>query len=207
MQINSGLRSILALPWAYRLTMRMLGKSTANRRWFVDQVLALRPGQKIVDIGCGPGSVLDLLPQGIQYVGVDISERYISAARHKYGKRGTFICGSVDEWAKDPLTSGADVVMVVGVLHHVDDDEARKILEFARAALRDEGRFIFYEPCYLIWQSRLSAYLTSKDRGQNIRFEQEWKDLIASVFPRMTTNIVTGINRLFYVCIIGQCSK
>jgi hypothetical protein len=31
--------------------------------------------------------------------------------------------------------------------------------------------------------------------------------LIASVFPRMTTNIVTGINRLFYVCIIGQCSK
>jgi hypothetical protein len=59
----------------------------------------------------------------------------------------------------------------------------------------------------LIWQSRLSAYLMSKDRGQNVRFEQEWKDLIASVFPSMTTNIVTGMNRLFYVCIVGQCSK
>jgi SAM-dependent methyltransferase len=187
--------------------MRILGKSKANRRWFVDRVLSLRPGQKIVDIGCGPGSILDLLPQGIQYVGVDISERYVSAARRKYGGRGTFICGSVDEWTKDSRTAEADVVMVVGVLHHADDDEARKILEFARAALRDGGRFIFYEPCYLIWQSRLSAYLMSKDRGQNVRFEQEWKDLIASVFPSMTTNIVTGMNRLFYVCIVGQCSK
>jgi hypothetical protein len=37
--------------------------------------------------------------------------------------------------------------------------------------LKDNGRFIFYEPCYLIWQSGISAYFMSLDRGQNIRTE------------------------------------
>jgi hypothetical protein len=49
--------------------------------------------------------------------------------------------------------------------------------------------------------------MMSKDRGQNIRTEQQWKDLAGSVFPSFVTNILTGVNRLGYVCIIGQCRK
>jgi len=51
----------------------------------------------------------------------------------------------------------------------------RKFLEFSYRALKDNGRFIFYEPCYLIWQSGISAYFMSLDGGQNIRTEQQWK--------------------------------
>jgi hypothetical protein len=47
----------------------------------------------------------------------------------------------------------------------------------------------------------------SRDRGQNIRSEQQWKDLASSIFPLVSTNIVTGANRLAYVGIIGQCCK
>jgi hypothetical protein len=47
----------------------------------------------------------------------------------------------------------------------------------------------------------------SMDRGQNIRTEEQWKALAASVFPNFSTNIVTGVNRLWYICIVGQCYK
>jgi SAM-dependent methyltransferase len=207
MQINSGLRSVLALSWVYRLFAHILGIE-ANRQWFIDDVLCLRDGQKLVDVGCGPADILDRLP-GVEYVGLDISDAYIQTARIKFKARGgaNFLSGSVEDWTLNPLTYGADIVLANGVLHHVDDDEAKKILEFAYRVLKDNGWFIFYEPCYLIWQSGISAYFMSLDRGQNIRTEQQWKELASSIFPIVSTNIVTGVNRLGYVSIVGQCRK
>ena len=207
MQINSGLRSALAFPWLYRLFDMLVG-SKANKEWFIKNVLDLRDGQKLVDVGCGPAHILDRLP-GVEYVGLDISDAYIQAARIKFKGRGgaNFLFGSVKDWLLNPLTYEADIVLAHGVLHHVDDDEAKKILEFAYHVLKDNGRLIFYEPCYLIWQSGISTYFMSRDRGQNIRTEQQWKDLANSTFPIVSTNIVTGVNRLAYVCIIGQCCK
>jgi SAM-dependent methyltransferase len=205
MQINSGLRSILARPWIYRLTMRLL-RNEAVTRWFNDEILALRAGQKLVDVGCGTADILDSLP-AVDYVGLDISEPYIAAARQTYGDRGIFLSGRIEDWRADPRTQHADVVLANGVLHHVDDDEAKRILQFASAVLNENGRFIFYEPCYVTWQSRISKFFMAMDRGQNIRTEQAWKDLAATVFPNLSTNVVAGANRLGYVCIIGQCYK
>jgi len=205
MQINSGLRSVLALPWIYRFVMRLF-RNEAHRQWFIRDILALRNGQKLVDIGCGPADILDSLP-AVDYVGVDISAAYIEAARAKYGGRAVFLSGQIDDWRRDPRVNGADVVLANGVLHHVDDDEARRMLAFASAILKENGRFIFFEPCYLLWQSKLSAFFMAKDRGQNIRTEQAWKDLAASAFQDFSTHVVTGVNRLGYVCIIGQCFK
>ena len=130
---------------------------------------------------------------GVEYVGLDISDIYIQAARAKFKTRGgaKFLSGSVEDWTRDPLTYEADLVLTNGVLHRVDDDDAKKILEFTCRALKDNGRFIFYEPCYLIWQSGISAYFMSLDRGQNIRTEQQWKELASSIFP------VGGTLRLF----------
>ena len=122
-----------------------------------------------------------------------------------FGDRAVFIAGRCDDWRRDARTRDADIVLAHGVLHHVDDEEFLRILEFARAALKPDGRFVFYEPCYLIWQSRLSAFLMSHDRGQHIRKEQEWKELAGRVFPRITTSIVTSTNLLGYTCIIGEC--
>ena len=207
MQINSGLRSVLAFPRVYRLFDMLVGNK-AYEEWFIKNVLSLRNGQKLVDVGCGTAQILDRLPE-VEYVGLDISDAYIEAARIKFKARGgaNFLSGSVEDWALNPLTYAAEIVLAYGLLHHVDDDEAKKILEFAYRVLKDNGRFIFYEPCYLIWQSGISTYFMSRDRGQNIRTEQQWKELVSSIFPFVSTNIVTGANRLAYVHIIGQCCK
>jgi SAM-dependent methyltransferase len=206
MQINRGVRSLLASPALYGFAMRVLG-GQKFRRWLIENILSPRDGQKIVDIGCGPADILGKLAVAVEYVGLDISEAYIEAARQRYGPRGLFIAGSVKDWALDARTRGADLVLSLGVLHHIDDDEAKKIIRFAYQILNPNGRFIFYEPCYLLWQSRRSVFVMSKDRGQNIRTEQQWKALVADIFPNTVTNIVSNVNRLGYTNIIGQCFK
>jgi len=206
MQINTGVRSLLASPALYRLAMRVIGGQKFHR-WFIENILSLHDGQKIVDIGCGPADILSELALAIEYVGLDISEVYIEAARRRYGQRGLFIAGSVQDWVLDARTQGADLVLSRGVLHHTDDNEAKKIIRFAHQVLNPSGRFIFYEPCYLLWQSRRSVFMMSKDRGQNIRTEQQWKALVADIFPNTVTNIVSNVNRIGYTNIIGQCFK
>jgi SAM-dependent methyltransferase len=203
MSMMSRVKSVLVFPAPYRRLMAFLANEP-NRRWFADSVLGARDGDKLVDIGCGPADIIRRLPD-VQYVGCDISEAYIQDARREFGDRAVFIAGRCEDWQRDVRTHGADIVLAHGVLHHVDDDELITILEFARAVLKPGGRFVFYEPCYLIWQSRLSAFLMSHDRGQHIRKEQEWKALAGRVFPHVTTNIVTSANRLGYTCMIGEC--
>lgn len=45
----------------------------------------------------------------------------------------------------------------------------------------------------------MSRWLMSKDRGQNVRREHEWKELIGSVFDHFGTNVLTGLIRISYV--------
>ena len=206
MQKNTGLRSLLALPVVYRLTNFVFSKPKFIR-WFLDTIIDVRDGQKLVDIGCGPADILADLGQAVEYVGLDISTAYIDAARERYGARGLFIAGSVNEWVADARISGADVVLCYGLLHHVDDLEATQILRFAHRILAPGGRLVFLEPCYLIWQSQRSVFMMSKDRGQNIRTERQWKSLVTPIFAETVTNIVTSGNRLGYTHIVGQCTK
>ena len=189
----------------YRLTIGVFGDKS-NRQWFVDRVLGAREGDKLVDVGCGPAEILRRLPR-VDYVGCDVNESYLIAARREHGARATFIGGRCEDWLKDPRTHGADIVLAHGALHHVDDDELRRILDFAYTVLKPGGRFVFYEPCYLLWQSKISAFFMSHDRGQFIRTEEEWKRQAGLVFRRFTSSIVTHVNRLGYTCIIAECYK
>lgn len=206
MQIDSGLRSVLAWPPVYRLLNRVIGNEKF-RRWFIDHVVAVKGGQTLVDLGCGPADILPELDAGVRYIGLDISEAYIGAARQRHGERGLFLAGTVETWRRDPRIRDADVVLAYGLFHHVDDEETLAIFQFARDVLRPGGRFVFLEPCLLRWQARRSVFMMAQDRGRNVRTEQEWKRLVHAVFPVASTSVVTNANRLGYTHLIAECRK
>jgi SAM-dependent methyltransferase len=55
---------------------------TAQEIDFLVDALGLRPGQRVLDVGCGPGRhVYVLAERGIEVVGVDVSQRFIDIAR------------------------------------------------------------------------------------------------------------------------------
>lgn len=210
MQDDSGLKKILTLSWAYTLFKRSLGNQRAYE-WMGREFWRVEPGQKVVDIGCGPGIVLRFLPEDIEYVGFDVSSEYVEHARkaHAGNSKRTFLVGSSEDFANNlpQAMANADLVLINGVLHHLDDGEAIAALGLARACLGPGGRLVSYENCLLRSQARIARWIVSKDRGRNLRYESEWKALFAQVFDRFDTHILTGLLRIPYTHIVVEARR
>jgi SAM-dependent methyltransferase len=72
----------------YNLLQRFVGASR-DRAAFVRTHVVSRPGDEIVDAGCGTGSALEfLLP--VTYFGFDPNADYIRVAQSRYGDRDVF---------------------------------------------------------------------------------------------------------------------
>jgi SAM-dependent methyltransferase len=66
-------------------------KGTAQEVAFLVDALGLQPGQRVLDVGCGPGRHAHALAeQGIVVHGIDISERFVELAREGAPDRATF---------------------------------------------------------------------------------------------------------------------
>lgn len=120
--------SLLEFPAVYRLFATAIGGKFRDR--YVAEYVQPQAGDRILDIGCGPGDILDHLPD-VRYLGVDMNARYIAAARKRFGNLGEFRCESATETVlREPASF--DLVMANGVLHHLDDSEASKVLTLVR---------------------------------------------------------------------------
>ena len=156
----------------------------AARTRLVKETIRPASGDRILDIGCGTAEILDYLPVTVKYTGFDISPQYIKSANRHRSERGSFICGLVDEQqllAMPPF----QIVLALGVLHHLDDDEARQLFTLARVALREGGRVVTLDPCYAPDQHWLSRFLVSRDRGCNVRDEKSYLPLSGNHFTRV----------------------
>ena len=210
MQDDGGLKRILTRPWGYLLFKWLIGSGHSGR-WVSENFWKPRPGEKVVDIGCGPGTAIRLLPDDIDYVGFDISPDYIEHARalHAGSPRRTFLVGTAEDFVESlpEAMRDADLVIINGVLHHLDDEQAINALRLAHACLSPTGRLVCLENCYLMSQARLARWIVSRDRGRNLRYEAEWKTLFRRVFAEFDTHIMTGLLRIPYTHIIIEARR
>ena len=185
-QIDTGLRAMLTLPRVYDAFQTLIG-GDRYRRWYIDTLMAPQPGWQILDIGCGPGTMLNFLPRDVRYVGFDMNPKYIDHARRRFGDRATFHAMRVDE---SPVAeAGCDVVMANAILHHLDDAEARHLIEVAWHQLKPGGFLLTYDNAWVPEQSRAARYLIGRDRGQHVRTPEAYLALVGTRFDSVTTNL------------------
>ena len=205
MQTDFKLLDLLKVPFLYNLVQDCIGGNALRRRLIKSHVRA-KAGDKVIDIGCGPAQIMPWLP-AVEYLGFDVSEAYIVSAKHKYRGRGTFVTGDTKAVWDDPRFRDADIVTALGVLHHLDDEEAARCLRFAYHALKTGGRFVSLDACWVPNQGRLSRYIMSKDRGQNVRTEQAYRHLAERVFQNVTSLVDMKPMRIPYVTVVLECEK
>jgi SAM-dependent methyltransferase len=157
--------------------------------------LDLQPGQVVLDVGCGPAYYFERLPRGVRYYGFDTSERYIAYARRKWGHRAEFRTEIFGEEHLDELPP-VDSVMLLGLLHHLSDEQARGLLSLAGRALAPDGRVISVDTCFEPRQGRISRWMSENDRGEHVRSPEAFVALAGESFAKVDGEVVDDATRI-----------
>lgn len=199
-------RKLLAIPAAYKSLQNMLGGRRSAER-LVYEIIRIRPGDRILDIGCGPAELLRYMPD-VDYWGVDASEDYIAAAKATHGARGHFRVGEVrpDTSAQDFAAMGTfDKVLAIGLLHHLDDTQATALLRAAARILKPGGAVFTFDNVFIPDQNPIARTLIAMDRGQHVRKTEQYRTLAAAAFNNIELSIFHDLLRLPYTHIVMEC--
>jgi SAM-dependent methyltransferase len=193
----------LALPVVYRVWGRLVGGKDPAA--FPREHIRARAGQRVLDIGCGPADILKQLPN-VDYTGFDANPDYITTATRNYGNRGRFYCQRVSEESLGDH-EGFDIVLAIGVLHHLDDAEAEKLFRLAHAALVPGGRLVTLDGVFAEGQSRIARLIISRDRGEYVRDERGYRTIADRVFTKIKPVVRHDLLTIPYTHLIMECEK
>jgi arsenite methyltransferase len=156
-------------------------RDVIRRRALVRDAMAARPGERILDVGCGPGYYVDELAEqvgdGGHVSGVDLSPVMLAVARERCAGRGNTDFHEGEATALPVGDDEFDAVVSVQVLEYVPDVE--RALAEMRRVLRPGGRVVLWD---VDWGT-LSMH--ARDRERCDRVLRAWdQHLVDPSLPR-----------------------
>jgi SAM-dependent methyltransferase len=179
---NDGLYSALTHPSFYSAFQRLMGADALYRNFVRDYVRA-RPGDRVLDIGCGPAQLRAHLPD-VEYIGWEPNPHYVAKARATYAGRGEFHVGFFGP-AQARSLAPVDIVIVSAVLHHMDDSQATELFALARESLKPGGRVVTLDNVFIPGQNPLARLLIGLDRGRHVRTAEGYETLARGSFEHV----------------------
>lgn len=186
--MGAWLRGLLGDPRLYIGLQKGVGSDQIRYRC-LDEA-ELKPGERVLDVGCGPAQYLDHLPDQ-DYVGFDTSEAYIRYARRRHGKRGDFRCETLAEAHLRKLGQ-FDAVLLFGVLHHLDDAQCAALLDLCARALAPGGRVVTFDPTLHAGQGRVARWMAEHDRGGYVRRPESYNALADRSFGDVRAGLMNA---------------
>lgn len=140
------------------------------------KALALPPGSKALDFGCGTGLFASTFAQsGLTYHGYDIDSRMVSYARRMHSRQ-VFV-STRDEIARH---GPFDLVVANCCFHHIPDDVLAEDLEWVKSILADRGTFLLIDLVAAPEdRSVLRRAFRSLERGLFLRRVEEYVAIVA----------------------------
>ena len=192
---------ILEISGVYaRLMSFLLGGSTNTT--LVNEYIQPTTGCTVLDVGCGPAAILDFLPN-VKYIGLDHNPKYIATASYKYGTRGTFIYAGVEQLNEHGLET-FDRIIILGVMHHLDDQQLTQLMTSLKDRLNRDGVLITFDVAYEDKQNFIAKFLAKNDRGKFVRTKDQYLDFIRSAFSVERADLHHDLLRVSYTHLITR---
>jgi 2-polyprenyl-3-methyl-5-hydroxy-6-metoxy-1,4-benzoquinol methylase len=204
-QVTTGIRKILEYPIVYTTFQNLLGSESSQDK-LVAEYIKPEDGMYILDVGCGPGSLLEHIYKDVVYYGFDFEESYIQKAQEKYGTRGKFFCEDVTNF-EFKGNEKFDRILILSVLHHLEDEQVHKILSVLTKLLKPDGYLLVQENTFVKGQSLIAKAIIKMDRGQNVRKPEGYLNLCQAHFKNCTYEIRHDLLRIPYTHILIKCSN
>lgn len=102
----------------------------------------LKPGDAVVDVGCGTGGFLSSLAGKYKAIGIDVSETAIAYCRRR-GLEHLYLTTLEDF---KPVDTQVKAVVMLDVIEHIDDD--RSVVQQAYKLLAPGGYMVATVPAY-----------------------------------------------------------
>ncbi|HEX8066763.1 MAG TPA: methyltransferase domain-containing protein [Thermoleophilaceae bacterium] len=159
-------------------------RDVLRRRLLVREALAPAPGERVLDVGCGPGYYAAEIREAIgpegSVVGVDSSAGMLAVATHRCREHGGVEFREGDATELPVEDASFDAALSVQVLEYVEDVAAA--LAEIRRALRPGGRVVLWD---VDWTT-LSLHSVDSDRSNRVL--RVWDEHLADpALPRTLT--------------------
>ncbi len=130
---------------------------------------------RILDLGCGNGSLSNLIAQqGYEVVGVEDSEQGVAIARQSFPDCN-FIKASIYDLPYSELANSFDIVISAEVIEHLL--YPRELVRAAKKCLKPNGRLILTTPYHgylknlvLATSGKMDSHFTSLWDGGHVKF-------------------------------------
>jgi SAM-dependent methyltransferase len=142
------------------------------------EYLGVRPGERLLDVGCGPGLLLgEAVCRGARGHGVDVSLTALAIARRRTPGAGGVCCNAEALPFRD---GGFDHVTCIGTLEHFLS--AERALGEMRRVLKADGRACIQVPNVRALKWQIDAKLMrahEEDSHERAATLEQWRELLA----------------------------
>jgi SAM-dependent methyltransferase len=163
----------------------------------------LERAPSLLDLGCGTGAMAACFRREA-YVGVDPNPRYIAHAR----RRRPGYRFEVADGRSLPFEDAAfEAVLIGGVIHHLEDPDARALLREAHRVLRPAvGRLVMWEDVPARSRWNVIGHLVHRlDEGDFIRTPEHYLEMTRATFgPRSVRHYPMASGVCDYVVIVAE---
>lgn len=194
-QRTSNLYRLVTIPRIYSAFQELLGGVKSTQR-FIREIVRPAPGMTVLDVGCGPAPLFPYL-QDVDYTGIDLNQRSIDHARALYGNRGRFFAGDVSNGIPGS-NSNFDLIIVSGLLHHLDDDQAGRLFASLVGLLKPLGRIVTFDNVWLPRQNPIAKLVNALDSGMNVRTPAEYVSLLDDLPLHVEQRVYRDMLRIPY---------
>ena len=168
-----------------------------SRNLLKNEVIKPEGIESILDFGCGIGNMSQHFPNS-KYLGIEPLQKCVDSANKRYANdMKHFIVGN-QLTLKSLKSESFDLIIAIGVLHHMNDNSAQEFFQEAKRILRRGGRITTFDPYLYANQNTLAKFVIMRDRGTFVRTELEYLELTHGQFEHFETRRFSNLLRIPY---------